>query len=57
MVLHNNIWGDYAKNSATELKAIAQKISGVEATVTVLPGSRKAVVSYEVVQTVTHGGK
>lgn len=45
------------ENSATELKAIAQKISGVEATVTVLPGSRKAVVSYELVQTVTHGGK
>lgn len=45
------------ENSATELKAIVQKISGVEATVTVLPGSRKAVVSYEVVQTVTHGGK
>lgn len=50
MVLHNNIWGDYAKNSATELKAIAQKISGLEATVTVLPGSRKGVVSYEVAQ-------
>ncbi len=45
------------ENSATELKAIAQKISGVEATVTMLPGSREAVVSYEVVQTVTHGGK
>lgn len=36
------------KNSATELKAIAQKISGVEAMVTVPLGSRKAVVSYEV---------
>lgn len=36
------------ENSATELKAIAQKISRVEAAVTVLPGSRKAVVSYEV---------
>lgn len=57
MVLHNNIWGDYAKNSATELKAIAQKISGVEATVTELPGSRKAVVSYEVAQLITYGGK
>ena len=57
MVLHNNIWGDYAKNSATELKAIAQKISGVEATVTVLPGSRKGVVSYEVAQLITYGGR
>ena len=45
------------ENSATELKAIAQKISGVEATVTVLPGSRKTVVSYEVAQLITHGGK
>lgn len=45
------------ENSATELKAIAQKISGVEATVTVLPGSRKAVVSYEVAQLIIHGGK
>lgn len=45
------------ENSATELKAIAQKISGVEAMVTVLPGSRKAVVSYEVAQLITHGGK
>lgn len=45
------------ENSATELKAIVQKISGVEATVTVLPGSRKAVVSYEVAQLVTYGGK
>lgn len=45
------------ENSATELKAIVQKISGVEATVTVLPGSRKAVVSYEVAQLITYGGK
>lgn len=45
------------ENSATELKAIAQKISGVEAMVTVLPGSRKAVVSYEVAQLIIHGGK
>lgn len=45
------------ENSATELKAIAQKISGVEATVTVLPDSRKAVVSYEVAQLIIHGGK
>lgn len=45
------------ENSATELKAIAQKISGVEAMVTVLPGSRKAVVSYEVAQLITYGGR
>lgn len=45
------------ENSATELKAIAQKISGVEATVTVLPGSRKAIVSYEVARLIIHGGK
>lgn len=45
------------ENSATELKAIVQKISGVEATVTVLPVSRKAVVSYEVAQLIIHGGK
>lgn len=47
------------ENSATELKAIAQKISGVEATVTALPDSdsRKAVVSYEVAQLIIHGGK
>lgn len=45
------------ENSATELKAIVQKISGVEATVTVLPGSRKAVVSYEVARLIIHGGK
>lgn len=45
------------ENSATELKAIAQKISGVEAAVTMLPGSRKAVVSYEVAQLIIHGGK
>lgn len=45
------------ENSATELKAIAQKISGVEATVTTLPVSRKAVVSYEVAQLIIHGGK
>lgn len=45
------------ENSATELKAIAQKISGVEAMVTVLPGSRKAVVSYEMAQLIIHGGK
>lgn len=45
------------ENSITNLKAIAQKISGVEATVTVLPGSRKAVVSYEVAQMIIQGGK
>jgi len=45
------------ENSITNLKAIAQKISEVETTIATLPASRKAVVSYELVQTVTHGGK
>jgi hypothetical protein len=45
------------ENSITDLKAIAQKISEVETTIATLPASRKAVVSYELVQTVTHGGK
>lgn len=45
------------ENSITNLKAIAQKISEVETTNATLPASRKAVVSYELVQTVTHGGK
>lgn len=45
------------ENSATKLKAIAQKISGVEAAVTALPASRKAVVSYEVAQLIIYGGK
>ena len=38
------------ENSIMNLKAIAQKISEVNAIVAVLPGSRKAVVSYEVAQ-------
>lgn len=41
------------ENSITNLKTIAQKISEVNAIVAVLPGSRKAVVSYEVAQLVT----
>ena len=45
------------ENSITNLKAIAQKISEVETTIATLPAIRKAVVSYELVQTVTHGGK
>ena len=45
------------ENSMTNLKAIAQKISEVDTAITTLPYSRKAVVSYELVQTVTHGGK
>lgn len=45
------------ENSITNLKAIAQKISEVDTAITVLPGSRKAVVSYEVAQLTTHGGK
>ena len=45
------------ENSITNHKAIAQKISEVETTIATLPASRKAVVSYELVQTVTHGGK
>lgn len=45
------------ENSITDLKAIAQKISEVETTIATLPASRKAVVSYELVKTVTHGGK
>lgn len=45
------------ENSATELKAIAQKISEVDAAITTLPDSRKAVVSYEVAQLIIHGGK
>lgn len=45
------------ENSITNLKAIAQKISEVETTITTLPASRKAVVSYEVAQLIIHGGK
>lgn len=45
------------ENSITDLKAIAQKISKVDAAITTLPDSRKAVVSYEVAQLIIHGGK
>ena len=45
------------ENSITDLKAIAQKISEVDTAITTLPDSRKAVVSYEVAQLITHGGK
>lgn len=44
-------------NSFAELKDIAQKISEADTTIATLPASRKAIVSYELVQTVTHGGK
>lgn len=45
------------ENSVANLKDIIQKISKVDATIAVLPVSRKAVVSYEVVQLIIHGGK
>lgn len=45
------------ENSVANLKDIIQKISKVDATIAVLPDSRKAVVSYEVAQLITHGGK
>ena len=45
------------ENSITDLKAIAQKISEVDTAITTLPGSRKAVVSYEAAQLIIHGGK
>lgn len=45
------------ENSITDLKATAQKIAEVDTVVTTLPVSRKAVVSYEVVQLIIHGGK
>lgn len=45
------------ENSITDLKAIAQKISEVDAEITALPASRKAVVSYEVAQLIIYGGK
>lgn len=45
------------ENSITDLKATAQKIAEVDTVVTTLPVSRKAVVSYEVAQLVTYGGK
>lgn len=45
------------ENSIANLRAIAQKISEVDAEITALPASRKAVVSYEVAQLAIHGGK
>ena len=45
------------ENSITDLKATVQKIAEVDTMVTTLPVSRKAVVSYEVVQLIIHGGK
>lgn len=45
------------ENSIANLRAIAQKISEVDAEITALPASRKAVVSYEVAQLIIYGGK
>lgn len=45
------------ENNVTDLKAIAQKISEVDTIVAALPASREAVVGYELVQLITHGGK
>lgn len=45
------------ENSIANLRAIAQKISEVDAKITALPASRKAVVSYEVAQLIIHRGK
>lgn len=45
------------ENSVTNLTTVAQKISEVDAAITTLPVSRKAVVSYEVAQLIIHGGK
>lgn len=45
------------ENSITDLKTIAQKISDADTAITTLPVSRKAVVSYEVAQLITYGGK
>ena len=45
------------ENSITDLKATAQKIAEEDTVVTILPVSRKAVVSYEVAQLITYGGK
>lgn len=45
------------ENSIANLRAIAQKISEVDTAITTLPDSRKAVVSYEVAQSIIHGGK
>lgn len=44
-------------DSITDLKATAQKIAEEDTVVTTLPVSRKAVVSYEVAQLITYGGK
>lgn len=45
------------ENSITDLKATAQKIAEEDTVVTTLHVSRKAVVSYEVAQLITYGGK
>lgn len=39
------------------MTTIAQKIAEEDTVVTTLPVSRKAVVSYEVAQLITYGGK
>lgn len=44
-------------NSVAGLKGIAKKVAEVDAAITSLPDSRKAVVSYEVAQLIIHGGK
>ena len=44
-------------NSVAGLKGIAKKVAEVDAAITTLPDSRKAVVSYEVAQLIIHGGK
>lgn len=44
-------------NSVAGLKGIAKKVAEVDAAITALPVSRKAVVSYEVAQLIMHGGK
>lgn len=44
-------------NSVAGLKGIAKKVAEVDAAITTLPVSRKAVVSYEVAQLIIHGGK
>lgn len=44
-------------NSVAGLKGIAKKVAEVDAAITTLPDSGKAVVSYEVAQLIIHGGK
>ena len=44
-------------NSVAGLKGIAKKVAEVDAAITTLPDSRKAVVSYEGAQLIIHGGK